>query len=221
MDVKHVALAARHKFDGAHFRALSPHELAQIFGVRGAASKTERSAQQKARPLSRGPCSAGRKPSFCAIETYRMRNDALDFHRCHHVEAELSRHSSHDAMRRGREASDVITLHALARSPSVLSGGDDTRAGATCLWEVCQIPDFTKLGYASHAQICEQLFLYLSTAGRIPHGWFAQQIRRLNNVEGDIDALMHRLTAIRLCAYVATKRDWYPRSEPWEKVARG
>lgn len=31
---------------------------------------------------------------------------------------------------------------------------------------------------------------------------------------------MHRLTAIRLCAYVATKRDWYPRSERWEKVTR-
>lgn len=220
MDVDHVALAARHKFDGAHVRTLSPHELAQIFGRAGRGLKDGTfGTTESAPPLEPDLVQQIENHHFAPLKHIVWRNDALDFTSIASLKHCLARPSPHDVMRRGREASDVTTLHALAQLPSVLSWAT-TAMQVRRLWEVCQIPDFNQLGDTSHARICELIFLSLSTEGRVPHDWFAKQIKRLENMEGDIDALMHRLTAIRLCAYVATKRDWYPRNEPWEKVTR-
>jgi len=220
MDVDHVALAARQKFDGAHFRNLSPHELAQIFGRAGRGLKDGTFGTTESAPsLAPDLVQQIENHHFAPLKHIVWRNDALDFTSIASLKHSLARLSPHGVMRRGREASDVTTLHALTQSPSVLSWAT-TRVQVRRLWEVCQIPDFNRLGDMSHARICEQLFLSLSKEGRVPHDWFAKQIKRLDNIEGDIDALMHRLTAIRLCAYVATKRDWYPHNEPWEKVTR-
>ncbi|XAO72251.1 MAG: helicase-related protein [Acetobacteraceae bacterium] len=122
MDVEHVALAARHKFDGAHFRALSPHELAHIFGRAGRGLKDGTfGTTESAPPLAPDLVQQIENHHFAPLKHIVWRNDALDFTAVTTLKQSLSRPSSHDAVRRGREASDVITLHALARSPSVQS----------------------------------------------------------------------------------------------------
>ena len=48
--------------------------------------------------------------------------------------------------------------------------------------------------------------------------WFAAEVARLDNVQGDIDALADRLAGIRTWAYVAHRADWL--AEPAEMAAR-
>lgn len=220
MDVDHVALAARDKFDGDHYRALSPLELAQIFGRAGRGLKDGTfGTTADACPLESDLVQRIESHHFAPLEHIIWRNDALDFASIEALKRSLSRSPPLSMMRRGREASDMLNLDALSRSQNVVSRAN-TCAQVRLLWDICQIPDFRRIGDTSHAQLCEQLYLSLSEEGRVPKDWFARQINHYSNVEGDIDTLMHRLTAMRTCTYVASKRDWYPQNENWEIVTR-
>ena len=44
--------------------------------------------------------------------------------------------------------------------------------------------------------------------GRIPQGWYAEQVARLDNVQGDIDTLADRIAGVRTWAYIAHRADW-------------
>src|SRR3546814_17019110 len=47
-----------------------------------------------------------------------------------------------------------------------------------------------------------------SDLGHIPRDWFAQQIARLDSVQGDIDTLSGRIAAARTWSYIAHRADW-------------
>ena len=77
------------------------------------------------------------------------------------------------------------------------------------LWAACGLPDFRKTGPDHHARLVARIFLHLSEgAGRIPHGWYAEQVARLDNVQGDIDTLADRIAGVRTWAYIAHRADW-------------
>ena len=54
--------------------------------------------------------------------------------------------------------------------------------------------------------------------GRIPQSWYAEQVARLDNVQGDIDTLADRIAGVRTWAYIAHRADWL--AEPAEMAAR-
>ncbi|WP_264816204.1 hypothetical protein, partial [Gluconobacter kondonii] len=65
------------------------------------------------------------------------------------------------------------------------------------LWEICQIPDFRKLGLDSHIRLCGQLFTILAKEGRLPSSWLRNRLSSLEHTGGEIEDLMHRLMGIR------------------------
>ena len=77
------------------------------------------------------------------------------------------------------------------------------------LWAACGLPDFRKTGPEHHARLVARLFAHLSEGdGRIPQGWYAEQVARLDNVQGDIDTLADRIAGVRTWAYIAHRADW-------------
>ena len=64
-----------------------------------------------------------------------------------------------------------------------------------------------------------RIFGHLSEGdGHVPKDWFAAEVAKLDNVQGDIDTLADRLAGIRTWAYVAHRADWL--AEPEEMAAR-
>ena len=80
------------------------------------------------------------------------------------------------------------------------------------LWAVCGLPDFRKTGPEHHARLVARLFAYLCD-GHVPQGWYAEQLARLDNVQGDIDTLADRIAGVRTWAYIAHRADWLAEPE--------
>ncbi len=72
-----------------------------------------------------------------------------------------------------------------------------------------------------HARMVRRLFSYIGEGGHIPHEWFAAEVARLDNVNGDIEALADRLAGIRSWAYIAQRADWLADPVKWaERTAQ-
>src|SRR3546814_5044080 len=64
-----------------------------------------------------------------------------------------------------------------------------------------------------------RLWRHLSEGnGHIPQDWFAQQVARLDTVQGDIDTLAARIAAARTWSYIAHRSDWL--ANPADMAAR-
>jgi ATP-dependent RNA helicase SUPV3L1/SUV3 len=111
-------------------------------------------------------------------------------------------------LRAAPEAVDLAVLKRLAEDPEVrarASGYDRTRR----LWAACGLPDFRKTGADHHARLVARIYIHLTEGnGRIPQGWYAEQVAKLDNVQGDIDTLADRIAGVRTWAYIAHRADW-------------
>ena len=116
-------------------------------------------------------------------------------------------------------ADELAALKALSGQAEVaarLSSAVDVRL----LWDVCRIPDFRGISPAEHAGMLETIFGFLHDQSRVPEAWFADQIRRIDRAEGDIDALSKRLAYIRTWTYVAQRSGWVEHESHWREETR-
>ena len=66
------------------------------------------------------------------------------------------------------------------RSPPGREGEERVRR----LWAACGLPDFRKTGADLHARLVARIYTHLSEGdGRIPQGWYAEQVARLDHVQ--------------------------------------
>jgi ATP-dependent RNA helicase SUPV3L1/SUV3 len=213
MDVCHVAFAGLSKYDGRRRRRLTPAEMAQIAGRAG---RHQRDGTFGALTLE-GELSAEFRPGEIeAIEEHRFapldhlfwREGDPDFRGVDALIRSLERRPDQAGLRAAPEAVDLAVLKRLAEDPEVrarASGHEPVRR----LWAACGLPDFRKTGPEHHARLVAAIFAYLSDGdGRIPQGWYAEQVARLDNVQGDIDTLADRIAGVRTWAYIAHRADW-------------
>lgn len=222
MDVGHVAFAGLGKFDGRR-RRLTVAEMAQIAGRAG---RHQRDGTFGMLTLE-GEGGAGFTPEeIDAIEAHRFepiqhlywRDGDPDMRSVEALIRDLERRPSEPQLRPAPEATDLAVLKRLAEEPEVrpLAMGRDR---VLRLWAACGLPDFRKTGPDHHARLVQRIFVHLSTGnGRIPQDWFADQVSRLDNVQGDIDTLADRIAGVRTWAYIAHRPDWLDRPE--EMAAR-
>jgi ATP-dependent RNA helicase SUPV3L1/SUV3 len=213
MDVTHVAFAGLSKFDGRRRRRLSIAEMAQIAGRAGRHQRDgtfgsltlEGEAMAEFRPEEIEAIEAHR---FAPLEHLYWREGDPDFRSIDALVRSLARKPDRPGLRAAPEAVDLAVLKALAADPDVrarVSGAGDVRR----LWAACGLPDFRKTGAEHHARLVARIHQHLSTGdGRIPPAWYASELSRLDNVQGDIDALADRLAGVRTWAYVAHRADW-------------
>jgi len=156
---------------------------------------------------------------FDPIQRLYWRNHELDFSNPANLLKSLTQPPPLRGLTAGRVASDVTTLESLMLDPDIRESARGKHA-TMLLWDVCQIPDFRKLGDDSHTRLCARLYMHLLKEGSVPANWMEGHIRGLAKTEGDIDTLMHRLTGVRVCSYVAARTEWSRHSAIWQERAR-
>ncbi|WP_207186470.1 helicase-related protein [Rhodothalassium salexigens] len=224
MDIDHVAFARTTKFDGRQMRDLTAAEIGQIAGragryVRDGSFTTVAGSDDG--EIEPTVIAQVEEHSFPPIKRLSWRNAQLDFKTPQRLIATLEARSDIQILRRAPEAMDLTALKALAGDDSVAARATSP-AAVRLLWEVCQLPDFRKWSPGEHINLVKRLFLDLtSDRGVIPHDWFAAQVARLDNVQGDLDTLAARIACIRTWTYVAHRRGWLSEAGHWAHVTRG
>ncbi|WP_422862811.1 helicase-related protein [Endosaccharibacter trunci] len=220
MDVNHVGFAGMSKFDGARPRRLTAAEVAQIAGRAGRGMRDGTfGTTGTCPPMPDDIIQAVEAHRFDPLEQLFWRNSDLDLGSPEALLASLQLPPPSRGLVAGNEASDLQTLAALAADPDIRKRAVD-RKTTHLLWDACQIPDFRKLGDDSHTRLCARVFDEIQTHGRLPDAWLDSLLTNLDRADGDIDTLMQRLSGIRVCAYIAARRDWLQDAAHWQDRAR-
>jgi ATP-dependent RNA helicase SUPV3L1/SUV3 len=213
MDVDHVAFAGLSKYDGSRRRRLTPAEMAQIAGRAG---RHQRDGTFGSLTLEGDALAEFRPEEIERIEEHRFdpleflywRESELDFATVAALIRSLERRPVRREVRAAPEATDLAVLKILAGDPQVPACASSPEL-VRRLWAACGLPDFRKTGPEHHARLVARIFDHLSDGeGRIPQGWYAEQVARLDNVQGDIDTLADRIAGVRTWAYIAHRIDW-------------
>tara|TARA_B100000886_G_scaffold127285_1_gene85807 strand:- start:1995 stop:3572 length:1578 start_codon:yes stop_codon:yes gene_type:complete len=123
-------------------------------------------------------------------------------------------------MTKKRDATDHTHLVVLSKNKNIASRASNKLA-VRLLWDVCQIPDFSKTLSESHSYFLEQVFNHLlDNDGELPENWVAKQIQRFNRTDGDIDTLSSRLAHIRNWTYISNRNNWTRDPLRWQEETR-
>src|SRR5579875_1291056 len=221
MDLDHVAFASIGKFDGSGPRRLEAAEIAQIAGRAGRhMSDGTFGTTAEQGPLEPAIVEAVENHRFDPLRQLFWRNSRLRFASIEALLKSLDERPVIPGLVPAREADDLRALRALARLPDIVARAKHPGM-VRLLWEVCQIPDYRKVISDSHTRLLAHCFLHLSgPRERLPTAWIADQIARLDRVDGDIDTLMMRIAHIRTWSYIAHRNDWVEKAAEWQERTR-
>jgi len=223
MDVAHVAFASLSKFDGHRQRRLTIAEMAQIAGRAGRHQKDGSFGA-----LHEDGPNAFTPEEILAIEAHQVprleylywRDGEPDVTDLDALIASLETRPEAEVLRPAPEATDLAVLKRLAEEDWVRAR-TRTAPGVARLWAACSLPDFRKLGADPHARFVGRVFAHLSEGnGHVPHTWFADEVARLDRVEGDVETLAGRIAATRSWAYIAHRSDWLADPAHWAERTR-
>jgi ATP-dependent RNA helicase SUPV3L1/SUV3 len=221
MDVDHVAFSALEKFDGVGVRPLRPEEIGQIagragrhmndgtFGVTGEAASLDEETVARVEGHRYEP-----------VRVLQYRNAALSFHSLSALIDSLEEPPPARGLARARPAMDLASLRILAGTEEFAAMARGP-AAVKRLWDACQLPDFRKLSADEHVKLVAQIYRYLmSDEGVLPEDWFARQIARLDEIEGDVATLSGRLAQIRTWTYATHRPGWVKDAGHWQEQTR-
>lgn len=209
MDVDHVALAALRKFDGWKHRDLTPGELAQIAGRAGRHHRDGTfGTLSDVGVLDEGVVQAIEQHRFRPLKRLFWRNADLDLRTFDGLRETLLQPPNRPGLVQVRDWVDHRTFLRLAERED-LQVHARSAAATERIWEVCQVPDFRKTLTDAHVQLLAQIIhALLGPSGRLDDDWVDGRVRRLERVDGDIDALMARISWVRTWNYISYRSDW-------------
>ncbi len=220
LDVDHIAFAGDRKFDGWHYRRLTPSEFGQIAGRAGRHMRDGTfGTTGRCPPFEEELVEALQEHRFDPVTLLQWRNADLDFSSIEGLQASLDRLPDEMGLTRAPLAEDVLVLDIAAHDPDVRRQSK-TRADIQRLWEVCQVPDYRKLSPAAHADLVLTLFRFVVRNGRIPDDWFMRQLSAFDRTDGEIDTLSARIAQVRTFNFIANRPDWLRDPEHWQGVTR-
>jgi ATP-dependent RNA helicase SUPV3L1/SUV3 len=221
MDVDQVAFGSLTKFDGKVLRPLEPAELAQIAGRAGRYTKDGSfGVLAGVQPMPQSTVLQIEGHRFPAIERLVWRSSDLDFSSVEALQMSLKQRPTGPHLRLVERSDDADALAELALVPELraLASGPEMVA---LLWDVCRIPDFRKLLEGSHVRLIANVFTQLARDGRLDPAWMTRRIRSLDDDEGDIEALMSRISFVRTWTYISHHGHWVSDPEHWQGLTRG
>ena len=220
LDVDHIAFAGDRKFDGWHYRRLTPAEFGQVAGRAGRYVKDGTFG-------TTGRCPAFYEEMVESLEAHRFdpvtmlqwRNSSLNFDSISALQASLDILPSEGGLTRAPLGEDIMVLDIASRDPDI-QRQSKTKADVQRLWEVCQVPDYRKLSPAAHAELVLTLYRFVVRAGRIPDEWFQRHLSMFDRTDGEIDTLSARIAQVRTFNFIANRADWLRDPEHWQGVTR-
>jgi ATP-dependent RNA helicase SUPV3L1/SUV3 len=221
LDIDTVVFTGLTKFDGVGPRSLTPAEVGQIAGRAGRHVRDGQfAATAELGPLDRRLVEAVESHRFAPLTHLFWRTDELDFFSPLALLGSLERQPPHPFLVRMRHAEDARALAALARDPDTMALARD-RDSVRLLWEVCQVPDFQSVLTEAHTRLLARVFRFLRGPGaRIPEDFLQSHVRDLDRTEGEVDALLGRIAAIRTWTYLSNRAAWIPDARYWQERTR-
>jgi len=224
MDVSHVAFASLRKFDGRRTRRLTVAEMAQIAGRAGRHQRDGTfgtlSVDGRGDGFEEEEIERIEEHRFTPLDHLYWRDGAPDTGTLDGLIAALERRPENPVLRAAPEAVDLAVLRRLAEEEWVRARARGP-AMVRRLWAACGLPDFRKTGAEPHSRLVGRIFRHLSEGdGRIPVNWFAEEIARLDSVQGDVETLADRIASVRTWAYIAHRADWLADPPKWAERTR-
>lgn len=220
LDVDHVAFAQDRKFDGYQFRSLNPAELAQIagragrhvrdgtFGVTGQVAPFEDELVERIE-----------SHHFDPVKVLQWRSKNLDFSSLKALRESLDAAPTLLGLTRALPATDSQAFDYLSRYPEIKDIAT-TPQRVEKLWEACALPDYRRIAPAQHADLISTLFSDLVRFGTVNEEFMAEQVRRADRTDGEIDTLSARIAQIRTWTYVSNRPGWLADPTHWQEKTR-
>lgn len=210
LDLRHVAFAALSKFDGARRRRLTIAEMAQIAGRAG------RHQQDGSFGTLAGESPEMTPEEILAIEDHHF--PALDmlywreaeprFDNVQMLITDLEMRPERPELLPAPEALDLAILKRLSDMPGAMALARSPRLTER-LWQAACLPDFRQVGAEPHSRFVAALWPHLAAGqGHLPYSYVAQELARLDNVQGDVATLSQRVAAVRTWTYICHRADW-------------
>ncbi|WP_164924687.1 helicase-related protein [Sinorhizobium fredii] len=220
LDVDHVAFAQDRKFDGYQYRNLNPAELAQVagragrhvrdgtFGVTGRVDPFEDELVQRIE-----------SHEFDPVRVLQWRSKAVDYSSLKALKHSLEAAPAVSGLTRALPAVDQQALEHLARYPEVVDVAT-TSERVEKLWEACALPDYRRIAPAQHADLIASIYADLVRHGTVNEDFMAEQVRRADHTDGEIDTLSARIAQIRTWTYVSNRPGWLADPTHWQEKTR-
>ena len=220
LDVDHVAFAQDRKFDGFQFRRLNPSEFAQIAGRAGRHMRDGTfGVTGRVDPLEDGLVECIEAHDFQPAKVLQWRSKQLDFASIAALRASLDALPAVPGLTRAQPAVDQQALDYLARSGEI-DGLAATAGDVALLWDVCALPDYRRITPAQHAEIISAIYGDIMRHGAVREDYIAEQVRRAERTDGDIDTLSARLSQIRTWTYASHRPGWLAHPSHWREKTR-
>ena len=220
LDVDHVAFAQDRKFDGYQFRNLSPAEIGQIagragrhlrdgtFGVTGAISSLSDELVQRVE-----------SHTFDPVRILQWRTARFDYSSLEALKRSIEMPAPIEGLTRALPAVDQQALEYLSADPDVAALAN-TPERVALLWDACALPDYRKIAPAQHADIIASVYTDLVDFGHVNENYMAEEVRRADTIDGDIDALSRRIAQIRTWTFVSHRPGWLADPTHWQEKTR-
>ena len=220
LDVDHVAFAQTRKFDGFQYRNLNPAELGQVAGRAGRHTRDGTfGVTGQVDPLDEELVEKLESHMFDPVKMLQWRTAEFDFSSLDALARSIEALPPVDGLTRALPAVDAQALGFLSRDPDIRELAT-TRERVSLLWDVCALPDYRRIAPAQHADIIGALYNDLARNGRVDEDYMAEQVRRADRTDGDIDTLSARVAQIRTWTFVSHRPQWLADPAHWQEKAR-
>ena len=220
LDVDHVAFAQDRKFDGYQYRNLNPAELAQVAGRAGRHIRDGSfGVTGRVDPFEDELVHRIESHEFDPVRVLQWRSKALDYSSLKALKHSLDAAPAVSGLTRALPAVDQQALEHLARYPEVVDVAT-TAERVEKLWEACALPDYRRITPAQHADLISTLYADLVRHGTVNEDFMAEQVRRADHTDGEIDTLSARIAQIRTWTYVSNRPGWLADPTHWQEKTR-
>ncbi len=220
LDVDHVAFAQDRKFDGYQFRNLNPGELAQIAGRAGRHLRDGTfGVTSRVEPFDKELVHRIESHQFDPVKVLQWRSKAMDFTSIQTLRKSLDAPPRVHGLVRALPAIDQQALEYLTQYPEVMRLATTPKTVET-LWEACALPDYRRIAPAQHADLISSIYADLVRRGTVNEDFMAEQVRRADHTDGEIDTLSARIAQIRTWTYVSNRPGWLADPTHWQEKTR-
>ncbi|WP_192247613.1 helicase-related protein [Mesorhizobium caraganae] len=220
LDLDHVAFAQNRKFDGYQYRNLTAAELGQIAGRAGRHLRDGTfGVTGQVDPLDEELVKRIEGHEFDPVKVLQWRTAHFDFASLDALKRSIETNAPVEGLTRALPAVDAQALEHLSRDEDIRALATNAKRVAL-LWEACALPDYRKIAPAQHSDLIASIYMDLAKHGHVDENYMAEQVRRADTTEGDIDTLSHRIAQIRTWTFVSNRPGWLADQAHWQEKTR-
>ena len=220
LDVDHVAFAQNRKFDGFQYRGLTAAELGQIAGRAGRHLRDGTfGVTGQVDPLDDELVEKIEGHDFEPVRVLQWRTAQFDYASLDALKRSIETPAPVEGLTRALPAVDAQALDHVCRDEDIRKLADRPQRVAL-LWDACALPDYRRIAPAQHADLIASIFTDLAERGHVDEAYMAEQVRRADSAEGDIDTLSQRIAQIRTWTFVSHRPGWLADPAHWQEKTR-